>query len=117
MANEVTGVVQFRCLNGGFDTGQISTSLGITQSAQGAAMGTVVPATTGTALPTSGVTTYGLLYLKNLDGSINVTFGSTLYEFTLRLNEPFFGRPTASALLFLKAASGAPKVQYIFLND
>jgi hypothetical protein len=117
MANEITGVVQVRCLNGNFDSGQQQITLQITQTTQGAISGIITPATTGTAFPPVALATNGIFLLRNLDASINVVFGSTLYEWTIKPGEPFLGRATAAAALSLKAASGSPKVSYLCLND
>lgn len=118
MANEITGGLQLRCVNGNYDSGQQTVSIAITQSAQGAVSGIITPATTGSAFPPVTLTTNGLFYLRNLDSSINVVIGSSgAYEWTLKPGEPFLARATAAASISIKAASGSPKVSYLCLND
>lgn len=118
MAEEITGVIQIRCVKDSFDSGQQQVSLALTQNVQGAASGTVTVATTNTQVPVTGLTTYGFLYMRNIDGTNFVTLGTTVgYEFKMKAGEPFFGRVTPGTAIWLKADTAACKVQYLFLND
>lgn len=117
MANEITLTIQLRVVNGSYDPGQIGATHSITQSGIGASEGIVVAATTDTPITVGSVTTAGLLYLRNLDGTNFVSVGSTVYEFKMKAGEPFLGRVIPGKTINLKADTAACKVYQRFLMD
>lgn len=118
MANEITLSVQLRCINGSYDSGQYAFSKQVTQTGQGAASGVQVIGTANEALTVGDVTTYGYIFLQNIDSTNYVTYGSTAgLENKLKAGEIAIHRFTPGATIEFKANASPVKVQYLLLMD
>ena len=118
MANEITAFCQLSVVNGDYNPGQISVSKQITQNAQGAASGIQIVGTANEALTVGDVTTYVMLFLRNLDATNFVTYGSTAgLEFKLKAGEWACMRRTPASTVEIKADTAAVKVQFLLLQD
>lgn len=119
MAGTVTVGVQFRGVNGDYDSGQISVTKQVTQTGVGATSGTIVATTAVTAISKGAITTEGYLFLRNLDTTNFVTFGSTGgLEFKMKAGEtagPM--RVTPSASLGIRADTASCNVQIRWESD
>lgn len=126
MAQEIQQSVALSVANGDFKLSRIGTTNRINQTTKGGGVpGLVVAIATGqgTAVSTTGLTTPGVVYIRNIDPTINVTYGplvaGTMHPFgmlkpgeeaTFRLNQ-------SSAAWNIKAASGTPKCIVQILDD
>lgn len=118
MANEITLTVSFRCLNGDYDSGPLSLTKQITQSAQGANSVIQPMTTTSTGISVGPVTTYGYMFCRNIDSTNNIVLGSTVnYEMTLKPGEFAIFRRTPGVNMEAKASAGTPKLQVLLLQD
>lgn len=86
MANEIKQTVGVQCINGNLNVPRLGTTRQINQAAVGGPVpGTITAVTTGqgTAVSTTGLSTPGVTYIKNLDPTNYVEFGplsgGTLY--------------------------------------
>lgn len=118
MANEITITVSLQCVNGNFNPGTITYTKQITQNAIGAHSPVQICSTSIEAIATGDLSTYGIMYLRNLDATNFVTYGSTAnLEFKLKPGEAALHRVTPAASLGIKADTGACKVQFLWLED
>ena len=121
MANEISVTVRFDITNGNYSPGSINVS-GATydQTAVGCAEGVQEIGTTEESLSTGDLTTYGWLYMRNLDDTNYVQWGFStgVYGGRMEAGEtagPFRTEPAAT--MYLKANTAACDVQYRWLED
>ena len=120
MANEITVTVRFGVSNGNYVPGTISdNNLQFDQAAAGAAGEIQNIGTSEESLDTGDLTTYGWLYLKNLDDTnyVQVGFSTGVYGIRLEAGEPALFRTEPAATVYLKANTAACDVQYRWLED
>lgn len=120
MANEITLQATLRCINGDYDSGSLSLSKQITQTAQGSHSGIIDVTATATTLSVGGVTTSGYMFLRNLDTANTVVYGSTAaggFEYRLKPGEFSIARRNPGINQDIKTSSGTAKVQILLLQD
>ena len=118
MANEITASLQLSCINSNFNPGQINVTKQIDQAAAGANAGVQICSTSIETVPVGDLSTYGLLYMRNLDSTNFITYGSTLLlEFKLKPGEFCLMRVTPAATIGIKANAASCKVQQLWLED
>jgi len=120
MASEITLQLNFRCINSDYDSGSISVSKQINQTAQGAHSGIIDVTATATTLSVGGVTTTGYMFLRNLDTANTVVYGSTAaggFEYRLKPGEFALARRNPGIGQDIKTSSGTAKVQILLLQD
>jgi len=120
MADEISVTIRFDCENGNYSPGQISNSnLNFDQTAVGAAEGVQAIGTSEESLSTGDLSTYGWLYLRNLDDTnyVQVGFSTGVYGIRLEAGEPALFRTEPAATVYLKANTAACDVQYRWLED
>lgn len=95
MANEIKATINVNVTNGNFKDLTQPGTINIDQSVVGQAAGVLnVDSTTPEAIPVTDLTTYGIVYLRNLDATNPIVVGSSTGRnlFRLKAGEPFFGR-------------------------
>jgi hypothetical protein len=120
MANEITVSIRFDVANGNYDPGTINASnLQFDQAAVGAAEGVQEIGTSEESLSTGDLSTYGWLYLRNLDDTnyVQVGFSTGVYGIRLEPGEPAVFRTEPTATVYLLANTAACNVQYRWLED
>lgn len=120
MANEITVTLRMGCINGNFNPGTISaSSLQYDQAAAGAASGIQAIGTSEETLSTGDLTTYGWLYIRNLDATnyVQLGFSTGVYGIRLEAGEPAMFRTEPAATVYLKADTAACNVQFQWLED
>lgn len=63
------------------------------------------------------ITTEGLLYMKNLDATNFVTYGSSLLEFKIKAGQIALQRVTPNATIQIKADTAPVKVEAVVFED
>ena len=120
MADEITITVRLGCINGSYNPGTIS-SAGLTfdQAASGASEGIQSIGTAEETLAVGDMTTYGWLYIRNLDATnyVQLGFSTGVYGCRLEATEPALFRTEPGATIYLKANTAACKVQFRWLED
>jgi hypothetical protein len=120
MANEITVTIRFDVTNGNYSPGTINASnLQFDQAAVGAAGELQNIGTTEETLSVGDLTTYGWLYLRNVDATnyVQVGFSTGVYGIRLEPGEPAIFRTEPAATVYLKANTAACDVQYRWLED
>lgn len=124
MAQEITINASLSCTNGNYSDSQTVNNLRVDQSAQGAIAGTVATSTSEADLTTTGVSTNGWMYLRNLSTTTgeNILYGpkssGVMVAFgTVKPNEAQWFRLGSGVTFRYKSATGTPKLQYWLLND
>ena len=120
MADEITLTIRLGCENGNYNPGTLSVS-GATfdQAAVGAAAGVQAIGTTEESLSTGDLTTYGWLFIRNLDAAnyVQLGFSTGVYGCRLEAGEPAVFRTEPAGTIYLKADTAACDVQYMWLED
>ena len=120
MADEITVSIRFDITNGNYKPGTINLSNeAFDQAAVGCAEGVQAIGTTEEQLAVGDLTTYGWLYLRNLNATnyVQVGFSTGVYGIRLEPGEPAIFRTEPAADVFLKANTAACNVQYRWLED
>jgi len=121
MANEITLTIKDRVSNSGYKTDWANGQNSITQTAQGAASGIQAVGTSAENIAGGDVSTPGILFLKNLDGTNFVEFGKDNTGFVavgkLEAGEEAVFRVADSTTIQLKADTAACDVMYLLLED
>lgn len=120
MADEITVTMRFGVSNGSYDPGTITVSNEqYDQTAIGAAEGVQEIGTSEESLATGDLTTYGWLFLRNLDTTnyVQVGFSTGVYGIRLEAGEPALFRTEPAATVYLLANTAACNVQYRWLED
>ncbi len=120
MAGEISLTMRMAVTNGNYSPGIITVSnLQVDQAAVGAAAGVQNIGTTEESLSTGDLTTYGWLFLRNLDTSnyVQVGFSTGVYGIRLEAGEFAAFRTDPAATVYLKASTAACDVQYQWLED
>ena len=120
MANEITITTRFDVTNGNYSPGVINiSSAQYDQTAVGAAEGVQAIGTSEETLSTGDMTTYGWLFVRNLDATnyIQLGFSTGVYGCRLEPGEPALFRAEPAATIYLKANTAACNLQYRWLED
>lgn len=120
MANEITMTFRQSVTNGNYSPGTISISNAqVDQAAVGCAEGVQNIGTSEESLSTGDLTTYGWIYLRNLDATnyVQAGFSTGVYGIRLEAGEFATFRTEPAATVYLKANTAACDVQYRWLED
>jgi len=124
MANEIKITAALECSNGNFQIPRLgSTQLQVNQNAPGGGVpGMVSAATAGSDITTTGVSTLGWCYVRNLDATNFVEWGpkdtGTFYPIgRLKPGEATVFRLSPGKTLHIKADTAACKCQVLVLED
>ncbi len=120
MADEITITMRIGCINGSYNPGTLSVS-GATfdQAAVGASEGVQNIGTSEETLSVGDMTTYGWLYIRNLDATnyVQLGFSTGVYGCRLEASEPAMFRVEPAGTVYLKANTAACDVQFRWLED
>lgn len=125
MANEITVTSQLRCTNANLVIPRIGSSQQVTQAAaKGGPPGMIAAVTTGTGtqITTTGITTPGWSYIKNLDTTnyveIGPVSGGVFYPMCkLKPGEEQCFRFATGVAIWIKANAAACDCFAVVLND
>lgn len=120
MADEITLTWRNDITNGNYSPGAIMVSnQQIDQTAVGCAEGVQAIGTSEETLSTGDLSTYGWLFLRNLDDTnyVQLGFSTGVYGCRLEAGECAMFRTEPAADMYLKANTAACDVQYRWLED
>lgn len=112
MANEIKTTVNYSVANGDYTPGQVSKTVQIDQATQGAHDTIqIINTSAAEAITTGDLVTPGVRYMKNLDSTNYVNYGSsTGLEHKLKAGEQHLVRVSTGKTIYGKANSAAVKL-------
>ncbi len=118
MANEITATVQVTVSNSNYTPGTMSVTKQITQTTVGGAQNVQTINSSATEAITKGDAINGLIYLRNMDGTNFITYGTSVGQvFKLKAGEHALVRASTGATIYAQANTAACKLFSWFINN